>query len=256
MSKILNSVSDIFVKKIWDKLWEILTKKEIIDLWIRSGGSQSRVTYAMSILLGRNLIVKIANWVYMIKKNQDVDIWLMYWSVIEKLIDTYSPSWWVIWWEKAIEFHLQNFSIPDILIIYTRDTAIRVRIIDGREVHFRTLVSWAKTNKKNLWRIIIDNATWIEIPQKMQICGKELALLEALSLRRHDIGIEEANIVRFLRSYHSTISRSILGMLAKYRYIRPINRLRIIARDLWYQELYNKTLEVIRDEWGGCYLNI
>ena len=66
----------------------------------------------------------------------------------------------------------------------------------------------------------------------MQICGKELALLEALSLRRHDIGIEEANIARFLRSYHSTISRSILGMLAKYRYIRPINRLRIIARDL------------------------
>lgn len=48
---------------------------------------------------------------------------------------------------------------------------------------------------------------------KIQICGRELALLEALSLRRHDTGIEEANIVRFLRSFASHIDRDILGHL-------------------------------------------
>ncbi len=50
----------------------------------------------------------------------------------------------------------------------------------------RTLVSGPKTGKKNLWRTLSDNAIDIQIPEKIQICGRELALLEALSLRRHD----------------------------------------------------------------------
>jgi len=72
------------------------------------------------------------------------------------------------------------------LIVYTRNTALRVRIIDGREVHFRTLVSGTKTGKINLWRVIVDNSRLLEIPERIQICDKELALMEALSLRRHD----------------------------------------------------------------------
>ncbi len=256
MNKTINTVSDIFVKKIWDKLWEILTKKEIIDIWLRSGGSLSRITYGMGILLGRGILERIASGVYIVKKMPDIDIWQIYWKVIEKLIDVHSHSGWVIGWEKALEFHLQNYSIPDILIIYTRNTALRVRIIDGREVHFRTLVSGTKTGKINLWRVIVDNSRWLVVPERIQICDKELALMEALSLRRHDVWVEEANIARFLRSYHSSISPSILGLLAEYRYIRPLNRLRVIARDLWYIDIYEIILEIIRDEGWGCYLNL
>lgn len=120
----------------------------------------------------------------------------------------------------------------------------------------RTLVSGPKTGKKNLWRTLSDNATEIEIPEKIQICGRELALLESLSLRRHDAGIEEANIARFLRSFATTLDRDILGDLTRLRYIRPLNRLRVLARDLGYTDLYAMTLEIIRDEGGGCYLNL
>ena len=82
--------------------------------------------------------------------------------------------------------HLRDYSIPDVLIIYTRDTAIRVRLVDGREVHFRTLVSGPKTGKKNLWRTIMTVSESIVFPEKLDICGIDLALLEALSIRRHE----------------------------------------------------------------------
>lgn len=236
---------------------ELLTKKEIIDLWLRSGGSNSRVAYAMSILLGRGLLERICSGIYLVQnEKKSIEIWECYWHIISKLISLHAPSGGVIWWEKALELHLSNYSLPDILIIYTRDTAMRIKLIDGREVHMRTLVSGPKTGKKNLWRTLVDNAITVEIPEKIQICGRELALLEALSLRRHDAGIEEANIARFLRSFASLLDRDILGNLTRLRYIRPLNRLRVLARDLGYMSLYAMTLEIIRDEGGGCYLNL
>ncbi len=238
-------------------MWQILTKKEITELWLRSGGSSSRVAYAMSILLGRGVVERLASGIYLVQNEiGSIEIWKIYWQIIAKLIELHSPSGGVIWWEKALELHLSNYSIPDILIIYTRDTALRIKLTDGREVHLRTLVSGAKTGKKNLWRTLVDNAITIELPAKIQICARELALLEALSLRRHDAWVEEASIARFLRSFASSLDRDTLGNLTRLRYIRPLNRLRVLARDLGYMGLYAMTLEIIRDEGWGCYLNL
>lgn len=257
MSKSKNTISDIFVNKVTLRMWNILTKKDIQDLWLRSGWSTSRIAYAMGILSWKWLIERLASSVYMVKdQTQEIDIWKVYWNIIHRLISLYSPSGGIIGWDKPIEFHLQNYSIPDVLIIYTRDTALRVKLSDNREVHFRTLVSWIKTDKKNLWRTLVNNAITIEVPEKLEICNYELALFESLSLRRHDIGIEEATVVRFLRSYGNKLDRDKLGILTQVRYIRSLNRLRILARDLWYTDLYKITLEIIRNEWGGCYLNI
>ncbi|NRH21659.1 hypothetical protein HOO68_06495 [Candidatus Gracilibacteria bacterium] len=236
---------------------KILTKSEILEYWLRSGGSQTRLSYAMNILLGRKIVERVASGVYIVTSEMTpLHIGDQYWKIINALIQVHSPSGGIIGGEKALELHLHNYSIPEILIIYTRDTAMRIRLIDNREVHFRTLVSGTKTGKKNLWRTIGDHAIWIEIPEKIQLCGKELALLESLSLRQHDNGIEEANIVRFLRTFHRQIDRQILGELSRYRYIRPLNRLRVICRDLGYEEVYIMTREIIRNEGGGCYLNL
>lgn len=238
-------------------MWNILTKEDIVDLWLRSGGSTSRISYAMSLILWKKLIERVSRDIYVVKSASYIlDIWKIYWSIIRRLILVHAPSGGVIGGDKAIEFHLQNYSIPDILIIYTRDTALRIKLSDNREVHFRTLVSWTKTGKKNLWRTIADHSITLDIPEKLDICGYELALLESLSLRRHDVGIEESSIVRFLRSYASKINRDTLWLLTRVRYIRPLNRLRVLARDLGHVDIYNMTLEIIRDEGWGCYLNL
>lgn len=238
-------------------MWKILTKNEILDIWLRSGWSMGRMNYGMNILLGRQIIQKICNNIYyVVSGGADFDFYGNYWSIIPKLIQVYSPSGWIIGWEKSLELHMQNFSIPEVLIIYTRDTAIRIKLFDNREVHFRTLVSWEKTWKKSLWRLLVDNSTSSKYLSELDHCGIELSLMEALTLRRHEVWIAENNIVQFLKLYQSRINRDVLGNLARFRYIRSINRLRVIARDLWYMELYRMMLEIIRDEWWGCYLKI
>lgn len=252
------SISDIFVRKICEKWWNLLTKEDIVRIWMLSGWSKSRVSYAMSILLGRNIVENISKGLYRIVNGK---MWIVsmdddYWIIIEKLIALYSPSGGIIGWEKALELHLQNYSIPDILIIYTRDTAQRVRLKNDREIHFRTLVSGEKTGGKNLYRILTEEVSVFSQNKKIQFLSLESSLLDALSLRRHDEWVEESNILRFLKSYHMKLRREILWTLVRYRYIRAINRLRVLARDNGYTELYKKTLDVIRDEGGGCYLNI
>jgi hypothetical protein len=84
--------------------------------------------------------------------------------------------------------------------------------------------------------------------------GIEASLLDALSLRTHDRGIEEASVSRFLRIHAAHLDRAVLGELTRSRYIRAMNRLRVLARDLGHDALYRATLEIIRDEGGGCYV--
>ena len=250
--KIENSVSNIFVRKISERSGAYLTKDEIMRIWMLSGGSKSRLTYALWVLLGKKLIECVCQWLYSIKDIQ-ISSAYDYWLLIEKLIRLHAPSGGLIWGEKALEMHLQNMSIPDVLIIYTRDTAKRVRLSDGREVHFRTMVSWEKSWKKNLFKYLEEYSKnhW-----ELAYLSYEAALLDALSLKRHDAWVEESNILRFLKSFHKKLERDILWGLVKYRYIRAINRLRVLSRDNGYEDLYKKTLDIIRDEGGGCYVNV
>ncbi|MBP9780050.1 hypothetical protein KBD33_05520 [Candidatus Gracilibacteria bacterium] len=246
------------MNKIGEKMGSIITKEEIVRIWILAGGSKNRENYAFSILLGRKLIENIARGLYRILDNQSGDSIQDqdYWTIIEKLIGVHSPSGGIVGGEKALEIHLQNYSTPDILIIYTRDTQLRVSLKNGREIHFRTLISGEKTGGKNLFRLLSDESIVFKENKKIQILSVESALLDALSLRRHDAGIEESNILKFLKLYHMRLSREKLGILVRYRYIRALNRLRSLSRDNGYTELYQKTLDIIRDEGGGCYLNI
>lgn len=238
-------------------MWEILTKEEILRIWILSGGSKTRLSRAISLLLGQKKIESVAQGLYIIQNpiGKGV-IQEQYWKIIEKLIAFHTPAGAIIWGDKALEFHLQNYWIPDTLLLYTRDTTKRVRLSDGREVHFRVLFSWEKTGKRNLFRLLTEGSKVISTEQMIPYLALESALLDALSLRRHDTGVEEVNILRFLRNFHKHLSRDILGNLVKYRYIRAINRLRVLTRDNGYDELYKKTLDIIRDEGGGCYVNV
>jgi hypothetical protein len=58
--KIENSTSNIFVKKISERSDELLTKDEILRIWMLSGGSKSRLSYALSMLLGKKRIESIS----------------------------------------------------------------------------------------------------------------------------------------------------------------------------------------------------
>lgn len=250
MRKDTESVSDIFVKKVVEKWQKLFTKEEIITLWTRSGGSKSRVSYAVSLLLGRKILTRIARDIYI---GADESIESLYWEIIRSLIGIHSPSGAIVWWEKALELHMMNYSLPDTIILYTRATSTRITLSDGRGVHFRTLASGKKTKMKNLYPILAKYAShldsiWLLVPKK------EVALLESLSLREHDSGVAEANVMRFLTKNHSLLESDIFIEILKYRYIRAVNRLREIAKNEGYDDLYRAMIDTIRREGGGCFI--
>lgn len=152
---------------------------------------------------------------------------------------------------------MQNFSIPEVLIVYTRDLNARIRMFGGRSIHFRTLLSGEKTQKKNLFRLFQKDSEHIAYGNVfVPVLSREASILEALSLRQHENGIEEGIVLRFLRQHEKKLRKEIFSELLKHRYIRAVNRLRQIARDNGYENLYMMTKELIRREGGGCFLRI
>lgn len=238
-------------------MWKILSKEDIFDIWLASGGSKQRIAYAMSILTNRELIFPIIRGFYGIGNISEDELDQRYWDIVSQMAKHMSPAGYLIASEKSLELHMQNFSIPETLIIYTRDVSARVRIFGGREIHFRTLHSGEKTKKINLFRIFQASRESVFFGNiSLSVISREASLLDALSLRQHDAGIEEGSVLRFLRQHEKKLRKEIFSELVKYRYIRAVNRLRQIARDNGYENLYEMTKELIRNEGGGCFLRM
>ena len=240
-------------------MWKILTKEDIVAIWLRSGGSKTRVAYAMTVLSWRGCIYRVTNGVYrIIGSLWDTDRGVTpdeyYWEIVQKLISIHSPSGAVIGWEKALELHLRDFSIPDVLILYTRNTNLRITLSDGKNIHFRTLVSGEKTWKKNLFGTLSEKQKFIEEIGHISLPSREFSLLEALAVRRHDEWVWEYNVIRFLKRYEQEIDQVSLAKLVSFRYIRSINRLRSLSKTQGFSSIYQISLNIIKKEWGGCFI--
>ncbi len=180
----------------------------------------------------------------------------LYWQIIVLLARLHAPSGAVIGGEKALEIRMKNYSIPNLLILYTRSTQARITLVDGRKIHFRTLQSGEKSGRKNLFTRLIDAGEPLDNSPLLILPTKELALLEFLSLREHEVGIQESTLLAFLDREHTRMDGDVLNFWVQYRYIRAMNRLRVVARDQGYDALYQKTLRAIKEQGGGCFLDI
>lgn len=152
MQKNRKSISDIFVKKIVQKGTRVCKKDEILKLWKLSGGSEGRYAAALTGLSNRGLLFRMAKDVYLLNPGSDIDDF--YWSMIARLVSMYTTTGAIIASEKALEMHMKNQSLPSILVLYTADTSLRIRLYDDREVHFRTLRSGEKTGYKSLFPLL------------------------------------------------------------------------------------------------------
>lgn len=253
MRKNQNTPFDIFVKKIWG-LWETLVKKSLLEkLWLRSGGSKSRFSYALGKITGQEKVSRITKDIFFVGESAP-EIHEIYWQVVSLCIDIYAPSGGYIGGEKALEIHLQNYSLPKRLIIYTRDTNARISIFGEYQIHFRTLATGEKSSRKNIFNTLYNISKPQKILSDVYVPSKEIALLEALSLRKQGSGIYDTIILQFLERYDQNIDRGVFEKIIPLRYIRAINRLREFARDFGYDALYQMTLEIIRKYGGNCFI--
>ncbi len=255
MQHINKSSTDIFVNKVVQKYWQFLSRDELRDTWIRSWGSKSRLSYALSIITSRSIGFAVARGIYRIGERTELSDF--YWPLLAYIMKSITASSYVIGGEKSIEIHLRNFAIPDIVTLYTRETDMRIRIIEGKEIHLRSLLSGEKSGKLNLFRKITTDI--MRVPYEgvfLPILSLEASLLDAATLRRHHMGIEESTLIKFLKVYAHKLSRARLGELVSVRYIRAANRLRIFAKEIWEESLYRMMLDIIKKEGGGCFVTL
>lgn len=253
MVKTVKNISDIFVKKIVQKWQKILSKDEIIKIWMASGWAENRLSYALSLLKNLQILTKISQDFYLINSDSPLDF---YWRAIQKIIAKNTLKWAVVAGEKGIELLSKNASPPEILIVYTDDFSARMRLFDGYEVHFRTIQTGEKMGRKNFFSILKRYSTQFENFSKIFVPNAEIALLEALSCREQEIGKNDFLVMKFLKKNHNKLQWHIFQEIVKFRYIRAVNRLRILARDTWYDYLYKATLDAIKFSGGGVFLNI
>lgn len=181
-----------------------MTREDLAELWLLSGGPKSRVAYGIGKVKNQGIIETLGGGVYVVIGGSEQDFSssteagltrndrskissdTFYWQMITLLIKIHSPSGAIIAHEKSMEYHLRDYSLPEGLVLYTRDTEKRIRV--GKyEIHFRTLQSGEKSGNKNMYRILHDISTEGEIDgAKLRFLSLESSLLDVASLRIHE----------------------------------------------------------------------
>ncbi len=240
-------------------MWKTLLRKDILELWLRSGWSKSRFAYALWKAKNQGSIDILWRGIYWISDIDHIshpDLDSHYWEIVSLLIREYAFAGAIIAHEKSLELLLKNFEIPDCLVLYTRDTAKRI-VIGPYEFHFRVLRSWEKSSSKNMFRIFMETAIPIKIENiTFHTLSIEATLLDVARLNRKEKGISEDSLIRFIKKYEKSYDRNKMWVLVSHRYIRSINRVRSIAKMNGFLRLYEMTLDIIKKEWGWCYLHL
>lgn len=252
------------VKKLDKKMWKIITLQDIRDLVdpgardiVREDARIAQTVYALKWLW---VIQSIRNGLYFVSDGimegeEIVDE--HYWDIVRTIITSEVGKDYIIWGEKSLELLMMDYSLPEELIIYTRDTAKKVLLSPKHTIVFRTMITGEKTSRVNAYGILKKQSTTIDIKkQSFSVLGHEAALLDTLTIHDQSEGIGESLVLKFLKRYESRLERGNFGILVSIRYIRAMNRLRSMAKDHGYARLYEIALDVIKKEWGWCFVTL
>ncbi len=177
-----------------------------------------------------------------------------YWEIARAYIKSEVGSEYVIGGAKALEFHIADMSTPASLIVYTRFLSKQVILSKNHRLIFKKRETWKRSSgslfPKLLPHVLRKTISGIDF----KMLNHEASLLDVLLLQNSGGVIDTYLILKFLKKYHHTLQRNILGNLVELRYISSINRLREIAKSQGYDRLYRDCVSIIRDEWAGCFL--
>jgi hypothetical protein len=180
-----------------------------------------------------------------------------YWRIIRACIMNHTGSDWIIAWEKALELHMNDRSIPDTLLIYTRNTNKRIMLWWWRILILKSISAWKKEDGKNMFPFLIRHRDTIIMDGFVfSILWRESAILDTLTIHNREDGMNQLLVVKFLRRYESLLSHDIFSKIVQLRYIRAMNRLRELAKYHGMDGVYRMTLEIIRKEGSGCFVSI
>ncbi len=252
------------VKKLEKKMWKIITIEDIGDILdpgqkgvVREDARIHQTVYALK---GQGTIISIRNGLYYVAdglcETGEQVVEKYYWDIVKYLLLKEAGKEWMIGGEKSLELAMMDYSLPESLIIYTKDINKKVVLSPKHEILFRTMATGEKHGRTNAFTILKKQSQNILLKKEnFTTLGLEASLLDTLTIHDHEEGIGEALVLKFLKRYEGKLERGNFGILVAIRYIRAMNRLREIAKNHGYERLYEISLDVIKKEGGGCFVS-
>lgn len=240
------------VNKLLKRWWNIMLKEDIFDIIDpeQKPQYQSKVDKCIYRLKSEWIIISLKSWAYIIpleddKRLNEVDLIDKYYiKLLKRYISLYVGANYYIWWKKALEIHLKDYSIPEKITIINRSLDKKI-LVGNYSIVFKT-VSWKENGKKiNLYTKLQPFTELSNIDGKdFRIAQIELALLEAAMISDGEwVNINILN--KTIKKYSKFLKKEHFEILWKYKFIMPMNRLKEISKPI-DKDLYRVFLEIIK----------
>lgn len=246
------------------KAFDLSDIAEYVDPEFSKGEAGKSATYKLAYRLkSAGVLVSIKNGLYLLVDESERDggfneiraVESSYWKIVKKLITKNCGSDYVLAGPKSLEIRMRDLSIPDTLIVYTKDYSGILTVSDRHKVVFKTAKTGAKTGRTNAFPYFSRLAETVDIEgTKFKTAGIEHAILDTLTVHKGISTTDEYVVSKFLSKYPKTLDRDVLGKLVSCKYLTAVNRLREIARDKRYADAYEKALDVVKREGGNCFV--
>jgi hypothetical protein len=248
------------VNKLWRKWWKIISREDIfeyIDPELKSEnmGAVNKIVYRLK---ASGVIISLKAGLYVIPKKEDmalheVDLLEKYYTpLLKKIITSQVGSHYYISWEKSLQVHMRNFSIPEKIFIVNRSVNKKI-VLWEKEIIFKTLSGNDQGKKINLYSRF---SRFVETKDfdgiALKFSSLELALFESALVSDSQQGCDVGLLVQAIKKYKQVLDVSVFEEIGKYKYIMACNRLKEISKPLDIR-LYECFLRIIKQN-GGCFV--
>jgi hypothetical protein len=238
------------------KWWKVLFKDDIFEIIDpeKKPKYQNKLDKIIYRLKSEWIIINLKAWVYIVPEKEDtqlnkIDLVEKYYiKLLKKYIVFYVWNSYYISWNKALEIHNKNFSVPEKILIVNRNLNKKIKF-GSYEMIFKT-VSWRKENKKiNLYSRFSKFITKKKIDDiDFKVSNLELSLIESAvisdSLNPFDITL----ISKTIKKYSKILDVEVFYNIGTYKYIMSFNRLKELSKHI-DNDLYKVFLDIIKKNW-------
>ena len=241
------------VKKMFKKWWKVLFKNDIFEVIDpeKKEKYQNKLDKIIYRLKAQGVIINLKAGVYIVPSDDDINlnkvdlIEKYYIKLLKKYISSFVWTSYYISWNKALEIHNKNFSVPEKIFIVNRDLNKKIKF-QNYEIIFKT-ISWKENNKKiNLYSKFSNFTVKKTIEDiNFKISNLELALIESWIVSDIINPIDVSLITKTIKKYWKVLNVEVFYDIWTYKYIMSFNRLKELSKHI-NQELYEVFLDIIK----------
>lgn len=244
------------VNKMLKKWWKVLFKEDIFEIIDpeKKAKYQNKVDKLIYRLKAESIIINLKAWVYIIPDIEDINmnkvdlIDKYYLKLLKKYITFHVWSSYYISWNKALEIHNKNFSVPEKVFIINRSLNKKIKFLNY-EIIFKTISSKKDNKKINLYSkfsnfVVRKNIEGIEF----KVSCLELSLVESAVISDSNNPFDISLITKTIKKYKWVFDKEVFYSVWSYKYIMSFNRLKVLSKTI-DMELYEVFLDIIKKNW-------